>query len=1180
MGLLLTASNRMEALVAALAVSLDERRRAAPLTPITIVVPNRAVAQYVRFRAAEILGIAANLDFVFLRRYLAERVERAAPDVRILDANTLHLLLFRRLRAAAGGDDPDLAPVRAYLGEGGGDETEVRALQLAGQLAHLFEEYGYSRRELLESWRGGTRLDDTAWAPAERWQRRVWRALFDDDRRARVEGDERRHMLLPDAALRIAPGRLDLPSRLHVFGLSYVAPAFAGIFARLARATDLRVYAQNPCLEFWEDVQAASGLAQLVVEHSRFARRGAGGADVERAEDPFGLEAPGDTPALRLWGRPGREYVRLLDHLTGCDFDALFIDPGERSLLARLQRDVLLRRPERARAADAEDGGAPGEAEDNGSIRFLACPGVRREVEIVADEIWRLLAADDEGGGDLRFHQIAVMVTDANRATYLTHIESVFRARHGIPVNVIDRRLSGRSRVVDAALRLVDLPLGRLEAAEVVRLLVHPLVGAADPDVDATRWRDWVRALGVRFGADRSDHEDTYFDRDVFHWDQAVRRLALGAFVTGEHGGDERVFEAFGDRWLPHETGATADAARFVSFVRRLVADARAFRSARMPMRQWSSLLVRLVGTYIQPHGEVDEMALDRCVRAFEALGEADLEATPVPFAVAHSLARGALAALDSQLGQHQADGVVVSSLLPMRAIPFEVVFVLGLGEGEFPARARHDPVDLRQARRVAGDVSAAERDRYLFLETLLAARSRVVLSYVGRDASTGEPREPSSVVRELQYVLRSYASPKAIEAMTVSHPVAAHDVRYFEGELATTSDSDARAATAVALRQDVMRFTGQPDAPDAEMLARVLPGPVHAALPRALHPPPQPDEAAARAALGEIQLPLYAVQRFLESPLQGAARFSLGLYGDDGAEGEDSADEPLALERRLQLDLLQRAFWSAEPEAAWRAAFEREVLRGAAPVGPIAERRTTEDLAVLGTWQSNVAAAGLPPREDWLTVRVARAREHEAVDVWLPVIRLEVPVGAGQVVPVALHGALQPLHPDGTTTLRGVLAAEAGAHHFLPGFLTLATMCASEMPPPGDTFAAIVTPARAETDPHKLLRTYRVPTGQACRRWLTDVLQDLLADVHEYRLPIQAVLRWKQARIDDRRARLRVGRSMDDADGWGPVRDPDRYKAPDEPVAEAMVLRRFGLWFRSEVASQVSKARELPHKS
>lgn len=1152
MALELTVSNRMEALVAALAGSLDAQRRSAPLKPVTIIVPNRSVAQFIRFRVAELLGVAANLKLVFLRSYLTERLSVAAPELRILDPDTLHLLLFGRLRAS------ELEPVRRWVGDAP-DERDVRALQLAGQVARLFEGYGYGRRQLVEDWRRGPQLADTPWARAEAWQREVWRGLFDAD--GAVEVDGARHMLLPNACFRVAPRDLALPSQLHVFGLSYVAPAFAGIFARLASVTRLRVYALNPCLEFWEDVQTASGLGQLVVEQSRFARRG---AQVDLAvEDPFELETPRDTPALRLWGRPGREYVRLLDHLTRCDFDPLYVDPGRDTLLARLQRDVLLR-------AQTPEAGGAGEAD--GSVRFLACPGVRREVEVVADAVWQLLADDDANGGTLRFHDIAVMVTDADRATYLTHIEAVFRARHRIPFNVIDRRLSGRSRAVDAVCRLIELPAGPLGREEVLGLLTHPLVGGADADADPARWSDWVDACGVRFGADAADHDETYFDRDAFHWDQAARRVALGAFLTGEPSGDGRVFEAGEARWLAHETHATADAARFVAWVRRLVADVRAFRAARLSVRDWATLLVRLVTTYVQPESPADEQAVDRCVRAFEGLAAADLEGIEVPYAAARALALAQVEALDSQRGAHQADGVVVSSLLPMRAIPFEAVFVLGLGEGDFPARNRHDALDLRQARRMAGDVTPAERDRYLFLETLLATRDRLTLSYVSRDPRTGEPREPSSVVRELQYILRAHVSEAALDAMTVTHPVAAHDPRYFEavaGEapLFTLSEDAARAASAVALRADVLRYTGQRDAPDADMLARVLPAPMRARLPAALQPVPPPDAGAVESAFAELDLPLYAVQRFLESPLQGAARFALGLPDDGDDDEEDGADEPLRLPGRTRRRLLSEAFFAADPAAAWRAGYEREVLRSAAPLGLFAERAEAQDLAILQTWTANLESAELPRGDRWFNVRLARGAAQETVHLMLPALELEVPVGGGVVLPVRLHGPLQPITPDGTTTLRCIQAQDAGDAHFLPGFLALATLCAAGNPPPGDRFRALVAPSALEEDGARLQRIYRVPPADLCRQWFTDVLRDLLADTHDYRLPIQAVMAWRRARqVDREHARLRVGRPQNDADGWGPVRTPDRFRPPDERVAEDLVRRRFGLLFQAEI--------------
>ena len=45
------------------------------------------------------------------------------------------------------------------------------------------------------------------------------------------------------------------------------------------------------------------------------------------------------------------------------------------------------------------------------------------------------------------------------------------------------------------------------------------------------------------------------------------------------------------------------------------------------------------------------------------------------------------------------------------------------------------------------GDVTPREQDEYVFLETLLSARERLYLSYIARDAETGERKDPSSTV-------------------------------------------------------------------------------------------------------------------------------------------------------------------------------------------------------------------------------------------------------------------------------------------------------------------------------------------------------------------------------------------------------------------------------------------------
>ena len=171
---------------------------------------------------------------------------------------------------------------------------------------------------------------------------------------------------------------------------------------------------------------------------------------------------------------------------------------------------------------------------------------------------------------------------------------------------------------------------------------------------------------------------------------------------------------------------------------------------------------------------------MSQCIAVVERLRDADLDEGRMSFGAVRDLIMRGIRGLDGRQGHYLADGVVVSSLLPMRAIPFKVVFVMGLGEGQFPAQPPRNPLDLRQARRRAGDVTPAERDRYLFLETLLAARERIYLSYIARNHGTGETLEPSPVIRELQYVLRGYLDDDAVSALETGYPVESWDHAYF----------------------------------------------------------------------------------------------------------------------------------------------------------------------------------------------------------------------------------------------------------------------------------------------------------------------------------------------------------------------------------------------------------------
>src|ERR1700723_655286 len=536
-------SNRLENLIAPLAKAVAEHQRRDPLERVSIVVPNRVVEQFVRHRLAESIGVAANLNFPFLRRHLADLLQSADKNLRILEADELQLVLFECLRSSSHRDDPELKAARDYIH--GGSKTdadvELRTLLLAAQLARLFREYSISRRRMIGKWRAARRIDIEAMSETERWQRHLWQLVFDSHGRVREEWllhRETRLMLLPDAFEAIDDLQLKaaMSDTLHVFGSSYAGNAYADIFARLGALGDIGIYALNPCREFWEDVDASRRSALAGWAH----RADRVGEQLAESEDPFSLNGASDPTALRLWGRPGREYVRLLNELSECDFAPLFSDPSSSkspTVLELLQQSILDREREPAPVEDAK--GKPSETR----ISFLACPGIRREAEIVANEIWSILRSNEKlaaaGKTDrIRFHEIAVLIPDSAVDDYVAQIDSVFRMQHQLPIDLVSRSISGASRVAEAVDLFFQIPSGRFARAEMIRLLTHPALNRdSESVIDAEKWRRWCETLGIFFGADDYDLKDTYIPRGLYHWDQAIKRLALGTMMTGQRGG-------------------------------------------------------------------------------------------------------------------------------------------------------------------------------------------------------------------------------------------------------------------------------------------------------------------------------------------------------------------------------------------------------------------------------------------------------------------------------------------------------------------------------------------------------------------------------------------------------------------------------------------------------------------
>lgn len=617
---------------------------------------------------------------------------------------------------------------------------------------------------------------------------------------------------------------LGLYERIFVFGVSAMPPIVVKFLNALARHCNINVMLLNPCQEYWADIRAKSreefedyvkviqgssiSAHDLKLErpkllapgvdakgHATHGKKSKESASKLRQEVnylplslkalvPNAYDASGERveghPLLLSYGKQGRDNLYLFyqhepvpvniacfsepDLPDGGDFKTKSIKRHDRqitevrggTLLTFLQHQLLnLEQPNERYIIAPHDV----------SLSVHACHTKRREVEVLHDAILACFNRAKMEGRTLYPRDIVVMVPTIN--DYAPHITAVFGGQYEksdpnyIPFVISDRTESEANTVAQSLMKLLEIGSVRITSVLVAELLAEDAIarrfGLNREQVEVIV--RWLQATNIYWGLDANDVSPLAEIVIPGTFALGMERMILGALMG----------ETDLPCWSEIEGSDTIILGKFWDFLQAL----RELRSRFTPElaltpAEWSRELNNmLTERFFDESTETlqalkgIEKVIDDLKVTIEHLSHKPRINLPV-FAAA--LRQGLTAQRNFQ--PFLRDKVNFCSLVPMRAVPFKHIFILGLNDIDFPREEKAPSFNLIASKELyaRGDRSRGIDDRFLFLEALISARESIYFSYIGQSPNDKSALNPSIVLSELIFFLGDSCAVEGLE--------------------------------------------------------------------------------------------------------------------------------------------------------------------------------------------------------------------------------------------------------------------------------------------------------------------------------------------------------------------------------------------------------------------------------
>ena len=750
--LLFTLSNRLELLYDSLSPYLYKNRRD-PLGKILIIVPSAAMKSWFMNEAATKEKIAFGFEVLLLNDAI-RRLSTQNSNF-LLNKTDLAIRIEAELRQMENHPFVELFS----------QPPSAKQAKISTELADVFLIYGEYQEEEMEKWK----------EKPSSWQGELWNRIY-----PAASLNKPLYAYLKNLHIHES-----LPQQVHLFGFSYLSDIKQHFFESLNAHIPVHYWVLSPSRMLWSDHKSRKEQYFLT---SLLQKQGVKFSQIQEIQAYLEESNPiiGNNGRLgRKWREKMEDSLSITSEVYGIAasfpeedlMDGVLSYPSSSlTILEAIQADLtLLNMRDKPLLLNCNDR----------SIEIHSAPSRFREIEALYETLLKACSKENIQPGEM-----IVMAPDLE--AYIPFIKTVFsRAESQLPFEIMEQNSFGESSYIRLFFALLDLADSRWDLESFFSILESPHFH----NRNGLNFEDLIQIKAVLINS------GIHWGFDLVHRETVCKKPLIEPSEKGcWKGGVESLLKSL---LYPKEPGAKGALSftqseafsLFLDLFQNLKLDLSFMSdSSTQPVEVWKELLNSLIEKYFGAYTDEEEREnLSRIIRKLPGKESLNIKSLLVHL---KSLAEETPTAYRSKNLQ----SVRFCPLLPMRAIPADLIAVLGMNSEAFPRIERKSPLA-----EVNSDVyipSPTDYDRYLFLESLLSTRKKWILSYV-----SSEEKNASCLIQEVTHYLDlnfKMGEKFPSEILTFDHPEIPFDSSYFMKDSSFSSSSLAGYKSALAYRKTI----------------------------------------------------------------------------------------------------------------------------------------------------------------------------------------------------------------------------------------------------------------------------------------------------------------------------------------------------------------------------------------